>query len=193
MGDCYFYNRRFDEARAQYAQASIINPALGDYSLFQEAFVKGLQRDYAGKIETLNRLLSTYPSSQYIDDALYEQGRAFVLLEDNVHAIARYTLLTERYPDSPLSRKAANEIGLLYYQNDRYAEQQLPTKNIQTYPGSEEARLAQRDLKSIYIDLNKVDEYMTFASALPGGANFDISERDSLTYVAAERGTCAVI
>ena len=46
---------------------------LGDYSLFQEAFVKGLQRDYAGKIETLNRLLSTYPSSQYIDDALYEQ------------------------------------------------------------------------------------------------------------------------
>ena len=188
MGDCYFYNRRFDEARAQYAQASIINPALGDYSLFQEAFVKGLQRDYAGKIETLNRLLSTYPSSQYIDDALYEQGRAFVLLEDNVHAIARYTLLTERYPDSPLSRKAANEIGLLYYQNDRYAEAIAAYKKvIQTYPGSEEARLAQRDLKSIYIDLNKVDEYMAFVSALPGGANFDISERDSLTYVAAER------
>lgn len=28
---------------------------------------------------------------------------------------------------------------------------------------------------------------MAFVSALPGGANFDISERDSLTYVAAER------
>lgn len=28
---------------------------------------------------------------------------------------------------------------------------------------------------------------MTFASSLPGGANFDMSERDSLTYVAAER------
>ena len=47
--------------------------------------------------------------------------------------------------------------------------------------------MAQRDLKSIYIDLNKVDEYADFASTIPGGANFDVNERDSLTYVAAER------
>ena len=26
-----------------------------------------------------------------------------------------------------------------------------------------------------------------FASTIPGGANFDVNERDSLTYVAAER------
>ena len=47
--------------------------------------------------------------------------------------------------------------------------------------------MAQRDLKSIYIDLNKVDEYASYASTIPGGANFDVNERDSLTYVAAER------
>ena len=51
-GDCYFYARRFDEARAQYAKAVSIEPSYGDYSLFQEAFVKGLQRDYTGKICT---------------------------------------------------------------------------------------------------------------------------------------------
>lgn len=188
MGDCYFYDRRFDEARTHYAQATSVNPALGDYSLFQEAFVKGLQRDYNGKIQTLNRLLSEYPSSQYIDDALYEQGRAFVLLEDNSNAINRYTLLVQRYPESALSRKAANEIGLLYYQNDQYNQAIAAYKEvINKYPGSEEARLAQRDLKSIYIDLNKVDDYMAFVSSLPGGANFDVNERDSLTYAAAEK------
>ena len=32
-----------------------------------------------------------------------------------------------------------------------------------------------------------VDEYANFASTIPGGANFDVNERDSLTYVAAER------
>ena len=47
--------------------------------------------------------------------------------------------------------------------------------------------MAQRDLKSIYIDLNRVDDYVDFASTIPGGINFDASERDSLTYVAAER------
>lgn len=188
LGDCNFYARSFETAQQMYAKASATDTSLGDYSLFQEAFVKGLQRNYTGKIQTLNQMITAYPSSQYLDDALYEQGRAFVQLEDSENAVKRYKLLVERFPDSPLSRKAANEIGLLYYQNDQYAAAIEAYKTVITkYPGSDEARLAQRDLRSIYIDLNKVDDYMAFATSIPGGANFDVNERDSLTYVAAER------
>lgn len=188
MGDCNFYARRFDAADAQYAQASGYSMSLSDYSLFQQSIIKGLQREYGKKIELLNRLITGFPESQYLDDALYEQGRAFVQLEDNDNAVKRYSLLVQRYPESPLSRRAANEIGLLYYQNDKYNEAIAAYKKvISTYPGSEEARLAQCDLKSIYIDLNRVDDYMAFVSTIPGGANFDVNERDSLTYVAAER------
>ena len=144
MGDCNFHSRRFEEAEALYAQALATDPGLGDYSLFQEAFVKGLQRDYSGKVQTLNRLLTDYPASTYIDDALYEQGRAFVQQESNAAAIERYQVLLQRFPDSPLSRKAANEIGLLYYQEDKYPEAIAAYKKvIADYPGSEEARLAQ--------------------------------------------------
>lgn len=188
LGDCDFYARSFETAQQMYAKAAATDTSLGDYSLFQEAFVKGLQRNYTGKIQTLNQMITAYPSSQYLDDALYEQGRAFVQLEDSENAVKRYKLLVERFPDSPLSRKAANEIGLLYYQNDQYAAAIEAYKTVITkYPGSDEARLAQRDLRSIYIDLNKVDDYMAFATSIPGGANFDVNERDSLTYVAAER------
>ena len=75
--------------------------------------------------------------------------------------------MVQRYPESPLSRRAANEIGLLYYQNDKYNEAIAAYKKvISTYPGSEEARLAQRDLKSIYIDLNRVDDYMAIVSTI---------------------------
>ena len=188
MGDCNFYARKFDDARRSYDKAEQVDPSLGDYSLYQEGFVKGLQKDYNGKIQSLNQLITNYPQSQYIDDALYEQGRAFVQLEDNANAIERFQLLVKNFPQSNMARRASNEIGLLYYQDDKYPEAITAYKEvIKNYPGSEEARLAQRDLKSIYIDLNKVDEYADFASTIPGGANFDVNERDSLTYVAAER------
>lgn len=188
MGDCNFYVRQFDVARQLYAKAVETDASLGDYSLFQQAFVLGLQRDYNGKIQALNQMLTAYPSSEYVDDALYEQGRAFVQLEDNRNAIERYSTLLQRYPDSPLARKAAGEIALLYYQGDEYDKAIAAYKQvIASYPGSDEARMAQRDLKSIYIDLNRVDDYMAFVSSIPGGANFDVNERDSLTYTAAER------
>ena len=188
IGDCQFYVRGFDEARQSYAKALQLEPGLGDYSLYQEGFVKGVQRDYMGKIQSLNELITKFPQSQYIDDALYEQGRAFIMMEDNANAIGRYQILVKNYPESRNARRAANEIGLLYYQDDKYPEAIAAYKEvIQNYPGSEEARMAQRDLKSLYLDLNKVDEYAEFASSLPGGVTFDVNERDSLTYVAAER------
>lgn len=188
IGDCYFYVRDFDAARQHYGKAIKLEPGLGDYSLYQEGFVKGIQRDYVGKIQSLNELITNYPKSQYIDDALYEQGRAFVMLEDNANAIARYQMLVKNFPESWNARRAANEIGLLYYQDDKYPEAIAAYKEvIKNYPGSEEARVAQRDLKSLYIDLNRVDEYAEFASGLTGGLSFDVNERDSLTYVAAER------
>lgn len=188
IGDCNFYVRDFDAARRNYVRAAETEPSLGDYSLYQEGFVKGLQRDYVGKIQTLNKLITDYPESQYIDDALYEQGRAFVQQEDNANAIGRYQMLVKNFPESYHARRAANEIGLLYYQNDQFSEAIAAYKEVvKNYPGSEEARLAQRDLKSIYIDLNRVDEYAAYVSGLPGGSGFDINERDSLTYVAAER------
>ena len=188
IGDCNFYARNFEAAKHYYDKAGQVDASFGDYSLYQEGFVKGLLRDYTGKIQSLNLLITNYPNSQYIDDALYEQGRAFVQLENNANAIERYQLLVKNFPQSNMARRAANEIGLLYYQDDKYAEAITAYKEvIKNYPGSEEARLAQKDLKSIYIDLNKVDEYANFASTIPGGANFDVNERDSLTYVAAER------
>ena len=47
--------------------------------------------------------------------------------------------------------------------------------------------LAMRDLKSIYVDMNRIDEFAALASAMPGNIRFDASEQDSLTYMAAEK------
>lgn len=187
-GDCYFYTNDYAIAREAYAEVLTVDPKQGDYALYQQAFVRGLQKDYAGKVAMLDKLLADYPQSLYADDALYESGRSYVQMEKNGEAIKVYDKLINHFHESSLARKAANEVGLLYYQDDKYDEAVTAYKFvIEKYPGSEEARIAQRDLKSVYIDLNKVDEFAEYAASKQGSIRFDSNERDSLTYLAAEK------
>ncbi len=188
VGDSYLHTRSFEEAKRYYILAENTHEGSGDYAFYQLGLVAGLQKDYAGKVTLLNRLIGKYPSSPYVVSALYEKGRSYVLMENTQQAVTAFRELLNSYPESPLSRKAAAEIGLLYYQAGRYNEATEAYRQvIQKYPGSEEARLALRDLKSIYVDTNRIDEFAALAATLPGDVRFDASEQDSLTYVAAER------
>lgn len=109
-------------------------------------------------------------------------------MDNNNQAITSFKELLSKYPESPVSRKAAAEVGLLYYQKGDYNQAIGAYKEvIEKYPGSEEARLAMRDLKSIYVDLNRIEEFAALANAMPGHIRFDANEQDSLTYAAAER------
>lgn len=188
IGDCFLNERSFDEAKQYYAQAENMGTPSGDYSFYQLALVSGLQKDYSGKITLLNRLVGKYPSSPYAVSALYEKGRSYVLMDNNSQAISSFKDLLSKYPESPVGRKAAAEIGLLYYQDGNYDQAIEAYKQvINKYPGSEEARLAMLDLKSIYVDMNRIDEFAALAAAMPGNIRFDASEQDSLTYIAAEK------
>ncbi|MDR0895845.1 MAG: tetratricopeptide repeat protein [Prevotellaceae bacterium] len=182
IGDCYMNYRRFEEAKQYYTRAD------SDYSLYQLALIAGLQRDYDTKVQLLDRLESRYPASPYLVNAAYEKGRSYVQRGNNTQAIGVFRNLLARYPDNPVSRKAAVEIGLLYYQNGDYNQAIEAYKQVATrYPGSDEARLALRDLKSIYIDANRIDEYAALANTLPGADRIDAGEQDTLTYLAAEK------
>lgn len=188
LGDCAFHSRAFDQATAYYRQAEQLQTSVGDYSLYQQAQVYGLQKAYSEKIELLNKLTTQYPQSTYVPYGIYEKGRSYVLLNQATEAIQTFAQLQQRYPEHPVSRKAALEMGLLYNQLDQTDAAIRSYKQvIQSYPGSEEARMAMRDLKGIYVDQNRVDEYVAFTAQLPGQMQLNVSEQDSLTYIAAER------
>ena len=188
IGDCHLHVRNFEEAKHYYSQAEQMNTPSGDYSFYQLALVSGLQKDYTGKITLLNRLVGKYPASPYAVNAIYEKGRSYVLMDNNNQAITSFKELLNKYPESPVSRKAAAEIGLLFYQKGDYNQAIEAYKQvIEKYPGSEEARLAMRDLKSIYVEANRVDEFAALAAQMPGAIRFEPSEQDSLTYIAAEK------
>lgn len=186
LGDCAFHTRNFTDARHYYRQATEKDPAVGDYSLYQLGLVAGLQKDYTTKIQSLDELSNKYNASSYRSNAAYEKGRAQVELGQNVAAIRTFRKLATDFPHSPLAGKALAEVGLLYYQDSNYNEAIEAYKAVATnYAGTDEAKLALRDLKSIYIDLNRVNEFAALAASL-GNVSFDAAEQDSLTRIAAD-------
>lgn len=188
IGDCLFHNRQFAAAEENYNKASQLLPSAGDYSVFQKGFVLGLQKDYKGKIHALNRLLREYPDSQYADDALFEQGRAYVLLDNPTEAAGAFETLLRKYPESNLVRKAGIQLGLIYFNNNQPDKAATAYKQvISRYPGTEEAKVALQDLKSIYIELNDIDAFADYVNSLGGNIHLEVSEQDSLTYLAAEK------
>ena len=188
IGDSFMERRQFEQATNYYNRSQNLDAGTGDYSLYQQALVAGLQKNYQQKISLLNNLESKYPNSPYVVNALYEKGRSYVEAENNTQAITIYKQLVSRFPESPLSRRAAAEIGLLCYQGDDYNNAITAYKQvIERYPGSEEARMALRDLRSLYVETDRVDEFAALARQLPDAVSFQPEEQDSLTYVAAER------
>ena len=187
IGDSFYFNRNFTEAERYYAQAVNANPSTADYAAYQKAFVMGLQRNYQGKINALDDLMSRYPNSQYFDDALYEKSRALTMMNRENEAIGVLQELIGKYAGSPLASQGGVQLGQLYYNTGNYQRSVAAYKSvIQNFPGSEDARTALVSLETVYRDMNDIQAYVKYANSLPGGMRITTSRQDSLTYLAAE-------
>ena len=188
VGDCYFHNRNYTTAAQFYLKAAETLPQHADYALYQAALAQGLQKDYTGKVQTLNTLIKRSPNSSFAEQAYYELGRSYIAQEKNDEAIKSFEGLIKHYPKSSLARRAATEIAMIYNQQGNHTKAISAYKQvIRDYPHSEEAQSAAQDLKNIYIETGSIDEYAAFAESTPGMKAIESNERDTLTYTAAER------
>ena len=189
IGDSYFNKREFTQARKTYNSVSP-KSRVADYAQYQSAFILGLQKQYDAKITQLNTLITKYPHSDYNDDAMYEIGRTYVLQDKYNEAIATYKKLQKTHPQSKLTRKASLEIGMQYANLNQNDEAIKAYKYvIEKYPSSEETRIALEGLQSLYIDANKVEEYLAYRESIVGTTISTVakSHEDSISFIAAER------
>jgi len=187
IGDCQFNARQLTAAKETYQRVLEIGRPGADYATFQCGYVQGLLHQYADKVATLERLLKDYPKSEYADDALYEIARANLQQDKNTEAIQAYTRLVSKYPTCSYARTASLERGMIYRNMGQYDEAIKAFKyTIETYPATEQAYTALDGMEQVYVEQNKVSDYMAYTKNL-GKLNMSVSsEEDSLTYAAGE-------
>jgi tetratricopeptide (TPR) repeat protein len=191
--DCYFMNRDFAKAGVMYD--NVLNNALpqSDYALFQKAMIAGI-KSAADKIKILNTLTRQYPQSSLVPDVTMEIANTYMADEKFRDALPALNSLLNNPAATTLRPRTYLKLGLCYYNIDKNKEaldnyQALITQ----YPESAEADEALDNIKAIYVEEGRPNEYVAFMQR--NGKSISVSEADSLTYTAAllkyNAGDCA--
>ncbi len=182
--DCYFMNRDFAKANTMYD--NIINNALpqSDYAYFQKAMIAGVKSS-TEKIRTLNTLTRQYPQSSLVTDVNMEIANTYMADEKFRDAIPYLNNILNAPDAGGLKPTAYLKLGLSYYNIDDNKNALANYQAlIQKYPQSPEADDALYNVKSIYVEEGRPNDYVELMRK--NGKNISVSEADSLNYTAAE-------
>lgn len=185
--DCLYYQSDFAGAETLYKKSFDTNPSEGDYAMFQQAVMKGLRRDHAGKIKALDDMIDRFPASTLIPAAILEKAESYSATGNTQAAIENYRALLKNFAETSYGRNGALQLAITY-QSVGHNDEAIETYRhiITSYPSSEEAKLAAEDLKLIYADNGRLREFQQFLNSIPGAPSMDASEVEALTFRKAE-------
>lgn len=187
IADCYYITTNYPLAVTYYDKVIDFGKVDADYAMFQKGFTLGLMNDERGKVDVLSSLTLRYPSSSWISNAIFERGRAYVVLEDYPKGEADFNTIITSYRETAFVPRAMVQLGLLYYntgQNDKAIAQYK--KVIESYKSTPEARYAMTGLKNTYVDLIDVESYFAYVKTLQGYGDINMTEKDSMLYASGE-------
>jgi TolA-binding protein len=187
IGDCYYITTNYADAIAFYNKVIDYGRTDADYAMFQKGFSLGLMNDESGKAEVLTLLTERYPESPYVPNAIFERGRAYVMMDEFKKGEDDFNKIITLYGSTPFAPRAMVQLGLLYYnlgENEKAVVQYK--KVIEDFKSTPEARSALTGLKNVYIEMNDVDAYFAYLKTLQGYGDVNMTEKDSLLYTSGE-------
>jgi len=106
--------------------------------------------NYPAAITGMREFLAAYPDHDLADNAQYWLGEAYYVTRDYENAVAAFTVVGERWPQSSKAPDAMLKLGYAQFELKRVAAaKQTLTQVGVRYPGTEAARLAQERLRRI--------------------------------------------
>ncbi len=187
IGDCYYITTNYPQAIAYYDKVINYGKSDADYAMYQKAFSLGLMNNERGKAEALTALTQKFPSSSFVPNAIFERGRAYLVLEEYSKSEADFNTIINSYQSSPFVPRAIVQLGLLYNnigQNEKAVAQYK--KVIENFRATPEARNAMTGLKNAYVEMNDVESYFAYTRTIQGYGDVNMAEKDSMLYTSGE-------
>ena len=179
LGDCHFMLKDYSKADREYKNISDARLPGSDYAIFQRGLIQGLQGNFQQKTTILQTLITGYPESVYVDDALYESGNTYLVMGNSVSAQRSFDQLLTRYPNGPFSARALLKQGLLAYNDKDYDRALTYYQQVaKDYKGSPEGREALAGIRDVSIETSRPEIYTAMAGV-------GVAERDSVTWNSA--------
>ena len=118
-------------------------PATGDDSAALRLYLRAELERSAGHMDEqdalVKQMLSSYPQSRWLEEALYSGGNMYLLKRNSTKAIADYLALTEHFPRSVYAPNAHWHAAWLSYRQRNYPEAaKLMDEQVANYPGGQE-------------------------------------------------------
>ncbi|CAM1352253.1 Tetratricopeptide repeat protein [Tenacibaculum insulae] len=186
LGDSFYASKNYQKAIDSY-QTIINQGGVGaDYAQYQTAMSNGFMGENDTKIKNLEKLTKEYASSQLNDDALFQMATTYTALNKSKKAQETYSRLLLNYPASNYVPSVLLRQGLLYYNENNNSNALKKYKEVVAkHPNSKEAKQAVTNVKNVYIDIGKVDEYAAWVKNVKF-INVTDAELDNATYQSAE-------
>lgn len=181
--DCYYMQKNFSKASSMYNY--IIQNALpqSDYAMLQNGMIAGIKSG-PEKIKILNGLVKQYPKSGLLNDVNMEIAQTYIADESFKEAIPYLNRIINSENPSGLKPRAYMKLGLSYYNsNDNANALKAYQSLIQKYPQSPEAAEATSNIRDIYVEEGRPDEYVALMKQY--GVNVSVTEADSLNFSSA--------
>ena len=187
MADCNYISSKYWPAMDAYNKAIELKCVDADYAAFQKGMSYGFVNKNEKKIEDLNKFVTTYKTSQFMDDALYELANTYTVEEQNDKAIATFDVLINTHKNSAYIAKSILKQGLIFYNTDKDDAAITKFKKVVAeYPNSPESLEAVSTAKNIYKANGNIPEYAAWVKTLSFVEVSD-AELDNDMYESAEK------
>lgn len=185
--DAYYVLKENDQAVKFYNEVLNQKAGFEDQALFYLAKTYGYMSGKASeKIQVLDELIKTYPSSKYLFAAIKEIADTYKSQGKFEQALGAYQRLIDDYPESVLVSDAQINMADIYFKQSKYTKSEDGYLFVLEKYGSDQTicKRAAEGLKDVYVAISKPEKIEDLAARYPC-FEFSADDQENLYYLPA--------